>query len=159
MDTIAGLLRDPVWQFVGSAIALVALIWTLLQRRRTRKQEQATKASVGSFSVDRGYGRHKIRKDDGILHANISSDFFGQFPAPIAALAKHLDRIYTPENFGHSDWLEVFKRMIKEEYFIPEPQCSLRRVTYNTQVNAGPRLQPYLRQTAQMRKRIMGLDE
>jgi len=125
MDTIAGLLRDPVWQFVGAAITLVALILTLLHGRRTRKQEQATKASVGSFRVDRGYGRHKLRKNDGILYANISSDFFGQFPAPIATLAKHLDRLYTPENFGHSDWLEVFKRMIDDQGGVLHPRATM----------------------------------
>lgn len=104
-------IRDPAWQFVGVIITLISMIcsaisWHLGQRKLSRKTEaeiiQKLKSRMYTVSVSSA-GKHKKRKDDGVLLSNLSSDFFNQFPLTVAVLSAHLDRIYTPENFGASD--------------------------------------------------------
>jgi len=124
------LLRDPVWQFIGVVLALatccVPIIWKKIRMRTTYRidnKKDMIPNSHGLISIDASakyYPKHKKLKSDGILLGNISSDYLNQFPVSIKEMAAHLDMIYTPENFGGKNWLDVFKRFIKDGYFISE---------------------------------------
>ena len=119
------ILRDPVWQFVGVFIAALStggsiILWMI--RRNRDRNAICEDEIIGRLKeyIPQGnatyFGKHKKRKSDGILLANLSSDFLNQFPIPVAVLAAHLDCLYTPENFGASDWLSVFRRLSIEGY-------------------------------------------
>jgi hypothetical protein len=162
-------LRDPIWQFIGVVVAIAAIAIPYIQLRRKRKKEDhshRTKEgppSVNSLQTEKVistqyYSKHKGRKPDGILVANISSDFLNQFPASIEVRGKHLDRIYTPENFGASNWLDVFRRFTKEEYFTTTKKISLKRMSYDTLLNPGPKLYPHLEGAKRIRRSIIGVD-
>lgn len=159
-------IRDPAWQFVGVIITLISMIcsaiaWHLGQRKLSRKTEaeliQKLKARMHVVSVGSA-GKHKKRKDDGVLLGNLSSDFFNQFPLPIAVLAAHLDRIYTPENFGASDWLVVFKRLCNEGFFVPANTGSPKRLRLESEINTGPKFQKWHETVAKMKRSIQGLE-
>ena len=161
------LLRDQIWQFVGVIVAILtaavpAGLWLFRRRKVERKQTQQEyviaelkRHRIGSVP---DYGKHKKRKKDGILLANISSDFLNQFPVPIGVLAAHLDRIYTPENFGASDWLTVFRRLTLEEYFVSADGSSPRRLKIETPLNSGPQMESWLTASASAKRSIAGLD-
>ncbi len=155
------ILRDPLWQFVGVVIALVTILIPIIQSYRKRKAQRSASVDLHALlSVSaRGYEKHKKRKSDGILVANISSDFLNQFPVKIGVLAKHLDSTYTPENFGHSNWLDVFKRLIKEEYFLPTKKVPMKRISFETEVNPGLKLEPHFESTRKLRRSIQGLED
>jgi hypothetical protein len=161
-------LRDPIWQFVGVVVAVLAaggpgLVWLFRRRARADASRDAEiiaqlKAHVGSgFSGSNT--KHKKRKSDGILIANLSSDFLNQFPMPVAVLAAHLDHIYTPENFGASDWLGVFRRFTSEGYFEPTDGRSPGRITVESTLNPGPKMQHWLKMSAQSNRSIAGLED
>jgi hypothetical protein len=162
-------LRDPIWQFVGVVVAILALgvagVAWLLRRRpaaasRGRNEEIINQMKqhlpTGTLSNS---GKHKKRKEDGILLANLSLDFLNQFPLPVAVLAAHLDRIYTPENFGGSDWLTVFRRLTGEGFFETADGRSPRRIGVESLLNPGQKFQSWLRSASQMKRRIAGLDD
>lgn len=161
-------LRDPVWQFVGVLVTLVAaaipaFVWVMRRRRPpTHAEQQAALRDVysrypGPAMPDRG--KHKKRKSDGILVANISSDFLNQFPVPVGALAAHVDRTYTPENFGSSDWLSVFRRIAAEGYLVVVDGTAACRLMLATPVNPGPKMTAWLSSSAARKRSIMGLDD
>jgi len=159
------LLRDPLWQFVGVVIAIFAaaipIVASTKRRKVTKRNEEQATPSERNPQVPRpatDNARHKKRKPDGVLAANISSDFLNQFPSAIGTLASHLDRPYTPENFGSSDWLSVFRRLILEGYFSPTDGTRPSRITLETPVRPGPKLVPWLEGSAAMKRRILGLD-
>jgi hypothetical protein len=127
----------------------------VLIRRRVSNESSDTEINV----VGARYERHKKRKSDGILIANISLDFLNQFPVSIRILARHVNQIYTPENFGSADWLDVFKRLANEGYFIPTPETPIDKISLATVVNPGPKLYSHLESTKMLRRSIMGLDD
>ncbi len=160
-----GVLRDPIWQFLGVVAAVVmALVPLLLQRIRRRRSGAGSRVAAarqGGVAVarDSGPGKHKKRKADGILFANVSSDFLNQFPIAVRVLAAHLDRLYTPENFGGSNWLLVFCRLAAEGYFQPADGKSPKRLKLDSFVNPGPRLESWLRDSARAKRSIAGWDD
>ena len=152
-DSILRIVRDPVWQFIGVVLAALGLAVPLIWRslRSPAKQEQSwTPAPIVSHS------RHKRRRADGVLVANISSDFLNQFPVRVGDLAAHVDCLYTPENFGASDWLAVFQRLVQEGYLTPVKP--VRRLGLDTLVSHGPQIQSHLEITRRNRREIEGLD-
>jgi hypothetical protein len=160
-------LRDPIWQFVGVVVALgIAAVSVVPWRRRKRHQDAQRQAEVAAalrahqneLPAQPGYGKHKKRKDDGNLFANISLDFLNQLPQPLGVLAAHLDRTYTPENFGAQDWLSVFQRLIGEGFFRPIANQP-RRLTLLTQLEPGPALEKWTRLAASLRRSIHGLND
>lgn len=162
------LLRDSMWQFVGVVVAVITavasgIVWLLSRRRsRGRSRNEEVIAELKRHLLDGaspGFARHKKRKNDGILLANISSDFLNQFPVPVAVMAAHLDRLYTPENFGEPDWLGVFRRLTMERYFTPVRERSPKRITVESLLNPGPLLESWLRPSAAAKRRIAGLDD
>lgn len=171
METILQVARDPIWQFIGAFIGAIALIIGIIESRKRQARPHASQKRLPSDSklssdnnlpgvdIARTYYRHKKRKPDGILFANISSDFLNQFPVSIEALQNHVDRIYTPENFGEISWLAVFKRLIKEDYLKPLGGTFLHNITLRRLVNPGPKLDHWLRDTMKVRREILGLED
>lgn len=160
-------LRDPIWQFIGVVLtALVALppvvIWLRRKRNaaatRERDAEIIAHLSKNQMTSRRGYEKHKKRKGDGILLGNLSSDFLNQFPVPLGVLAAHLDRIYTPENFGATDWVTVFRRLAAEGYFVAADGSLPEKLQIDTGLDSGPKLGGWLKMAAQTRRSIQGLD-
>jgi hypothetical protein len=162
-------LRDPIWQFVGVVVAVLALgvpglVW-LLRRRSAAASRQRNEEIINQMKqhwpagTQFNSGKHKKRKKDGILLANLSSDFLNQFPLPVAVLAAHLDWLYTPENFGGPDWLTVFRRLTAEGYFETADGRSPRRITIESLLNPGHKSQSWFRDASQLKRRIAGLDD
>ena len=162
-------LRDPIWQFVGVVVAVLAvgvpgLVW-LLRRRSAAASRQRNEEIINQMKHHlpagtlSNYGKHKKRKEDGILLADLSLDFLNQFPLPVAVLAAHLNCIYTPENFGGSDWLTVFRRLTAAGYFETADGRSPRRITIESLLNPGHKFQSWLRSASQLKRSIAGLDD
>jgi len=162
-------LRDPIWQFVGVVVAILAvgvpgLAWLLRRRSaaasRRRNEEIISQMKqhlpTGTLS---SFRKHKKRKEDGVLLANLSLDFLNQFPLPVAVLAAHLDRVYTPENFGGSDWLTVFRRLTAEGFFETVDGRSPRRITVESLLNPGQKFQSWLRSASQLKREVAGLED
>jgi hypothetical protein len=161
------LLRDPVWQFVGVAIAVVAaavpIVLAITRRRRSMTPGEEQAALRERYAPSHGPGggthsRHKGRRRDGILFANISSDFLNRFPLPVGILVAHLDRLYTPENFGSSDWQSVFRRVAAEGYFVTADGTRSSRITLETPVGPGPKMSHWLSLAASIKREVLGLD-
>lgn len=158
-------LRDPIWQFVGAAIAGVTCLMSAaayLWNRRKETNRKSVAAPVRMLVPSIGsnpYPKHKKRKDDRIILANLSSDFFNQFPVTVEELSMHVDRIYTPENFGASDWLSVFKRLASEGFFVAANDVRPNRITKRTELRPGEKLEPWLQGTARMKSEILGLQD
>lgn len=162
------ILRDPVWQFVGVLIAALsaggsAILWMIQKNQKGKVSSEdeiierlKQHMPLGNISPS---GKHKKRKDDGILLANLSSDFLNQFPVRMGVLAAQLDCLYTPENFGSSDWLGVFRRLSSEGYFVPVGGQSPERITVESQLDAGPKMQTWIRLSIESKRRIAGLDD
>jgi hypothetical protein len=160
------ILRDPVWQFVGVLIAVLTVLIPVIVKSLKRRSSESrahhpTDSVIGPSGGggSRRYEKHKKRKPDGILLGNISSDFFNQFPASVQDMVNNLDSLYTPENFGGSDWLSVFRRFTKEDYFVSADGKSVRRIGYQSMLNPGPKLDSWLRDTGRVRRQILGIEE
>jgi hypothetical protein len=160
------ILRDPIWQSIGVFVALLtglvpAVAWYIRRLSATseKSQHDAIIAELKRHQAQRvGFNaKHKKRKTDGILLANISSDFLNQFPIPMGVMAVHLDLLYTPENFGAPDWIVVFRRLAMEGCFVPVDGSSPKRLKIDTLVNPGPKLEHWLQDAAELKSRIAGL--
>ena len=161
-------LRDPIWQFIGVVVAVLiggvpGVLWLMRRRRATavsRHEEiiAELKKHLPTGGLP-GVAKHKKRKSDGILLANLSSDFVNQFPVPVGILAAHLDQFYTPENFGASDWLTVFRRLTEENYFQPLHERSARRIGLESKLNPGPKLEKWLRASIERKRDVAGLND
>jgi hypothetical protein len=148
---------------VALLTAFVPLAFWFIRRRRPAIDRSQQEASIEELKKHAGairssYGKHKKRKKDGILVANISSDFLNQFPVPVGVMAAHLDAIYTPENFGAGDWISIFRRLTAEGYFVTADGSSPKRMKMNTPLNSGPKLESRLKSSAAVKRSIAGLD-
>jgi hypothetical protein len=99
------------------------------------------------------------RPDDGLLMVGIAADFLYKFPVTIGALAANRGKSYTPENFGADNWLDVFKRLIRDEYFKFATETAMESISLETKVLPGPRFEPYYTLAKQSYRRRQGLDD
>jgi hypothetical protein len=143
--------------------SISGVLWLMRRRRVAAISRQVETIAALRKYLPHGEGRpttkNKKRQDDGILLANVAFDFLNQFPLPVAVLAEHVDRIYTPENFGASDWLTVFRRLTEDGCFTPVRERSARRIGLESLLNPGPKLASLLQIAIHTKRGVAGLDE